>query len=141
MCAMAAMQFPIAMSRYLLHPGTREHELILDRIPGDIKHHWAEILRARGNEAVRILESTRNRFDPFYESAILRRMFGSTRSHFNCEQFIRDRRIVIVNLAKLGNLPVHLGNTLGSLIVNEVFETAYNMATIHGRQSVDRRTY
>ena len=137
LCAMAALAFPIGMSRYLLHPGTREHEAILERMPDDIRHHWAEILEAKGSEPTRILESTRNRFDPIYEAPQTRRMFGTNESRFDVERFIRERRIVIINVAKLGKLPQLLGSTIGSLIANEVFETAFNMATLYGKRSVE----
>ena len=137
MCAMALLDLPIAMSRYLLHPGTEEHKAILRRMPDEITFHWSEILNAKGNEAVRILESTRNRFDIFYEAPPARRMFGTFESRFNCERFIREKKIVIINTAKLGRIPTHLGNTIGSLFANEIFETAYNMATLHGKSSVD----
>lgn len=137
MCACAAMGFPLSMSRYLLHPGTQEHKAILERIPDEIRHHWEQILTAKGGEPTRILESVRNRFDPFYNSSILRRMFGSRTSRFDVEQFIRERRIVILNLAKLRRVPTKLGSTIGSLAVNEIFETAYNMSTLYGAQSVE----
>lgn len=137
MCACAAMGFPLSMSRYLLHPGTDEHKAILERIPEEIRHHWQEILNARGSEPTRILESVRNRFDPFYNSSILRRMFGARTSRFDVERFIRERRIVILNLAKLKRVPTKLGSTIGSLSVNEIFETAYNMATTLGRDAVE----
>ncbi len=137
MCSMAAMGYPISMSRYLLHPGSQEHTAILHKLPGELQHHWQEILKAKGGEAVRILESVRNRFDPFYEAPQARRMFGTFESRFDTERFIRERRIVIVNVAKLGRIPERLGNTLGSMILNEVFETAFNMATLHGRQAVE----
>lgn len=137
LCAMCALGYPISMSRFLLHPGTDEHKALLRRMPPDIQHHWAEILNAKGSEPTRILESTRNRFDPFYESVILRRMFGISESRFDVERLIRERRIVIVNLAKLGKLPMHLGGAIGALIANEVFETAFNMATLYGKQTVD----
>ena len=137
MCSMAAMGYPISMSRFLLHPGSQEHAAILNKLPEDIRHHWQEILNARGSEATRILESTRNRFDPFYESVVLRRMFGSTESHFDAERMIRERRIVIVNVAPMGRIPTQLGGTIGSLIVNEILETARNMTTQYGKKSVE----
>jgi hypothetical protein len=137
MCSMAAMGYPISMSRFLLHPGSEEHKALLRKLPADIQHHWQEILNARGSEATRILESTRNRFDPFYESVVLRRMFGSTESRFDAERMIRDRRIVIVNVAPMGRIPMQLGGTIGSLIVNEILETARNMTTQYGKKSVE----
>ena len=135
--AMAAMGLPLAMSRFLLHPGTQEHSAILQRLPDDISYHWAEILNARGSEPTRILESTRNRFDPIYEAPQTRRMFGTLDSRLDVERFIRERRIVILNVARLGRLPRLLGSTIGSLVANEVFETAWRMATLYGRSSVE----
>lgn len=135
--AAAAMGLPIAMCRYLLHPGTPEHAAILNRLPEQIRNHWLEILNARGSEAVRILESTRNRLDPFFQSVILRRMFGYRESRFDVQRMIRQRRIVIVNVAAYGKLAQHDGRTIGSLIVNEIFEKAFHMATTYGRAAVE----
>jgi len=136
-CAAAMMGLPIAMCKYLLHPGTQEHDAILSRIPGDIRSHWGEILNARGSEAVRILESTRNRLDPFFESTNLRRMFGSTHSLFDCERFIKDRRIVVLNLGKYGKIPSFVADTIGALALNEIVETASRLSTNKGKRAVD----
>ncbi len=136
--AIAALGLPLAMTRFLLHPGTQEHKRILEMIPGDIQYHWAEILSAKGGqEAVKILESTRNRFDPMYEAPQAKRMFSTLESGFDVERFIRDKRIVIVNLAKLGKLPKQLGSTIGSLMFNEVLETVFSMAVTQGREAVE----
>ncbi len=136
-CAAAMMGMPIAMCKHLLHPGTPEHEAILNRIPGDIRSHWSEILNARGSEAVRILESTRNRLDPFFESTNLRRMFGSTQSLFDCERFIKERKIVVLNLGKYGKIPGFVADTIGALALNEIVETASRLSTNEGKQAVD----
>lgn len=136
-CAAAMMGLPIAMCKHLLHPGSPEHEAILNRIPGDIRFHWNDILNARGSEAVRILESTRNRLDPFFESTNLRRMFGSTQSLFDCERFIKERRIVVLNLGKYGKIPGFVADTIGALALNEIVETASRLSTNEGKQTVD----
>jgi len=136
-CAAAMLGYPIAMCRYLLHPGQPEHEAILNQIPGDIRYHWQEILRARGSEATRILESARNRLDPFFESVNLRRMFGTRTSHFDCERFIRERKIVILNLGKYGKIPGFIADTIGGLALNEIVETANRLSTNEGRRVVD----
>lgn len=125
--AVARLQLPIAVCQYLLQPGSPEHDALLNRLPPDIKYEWHEILRSRGNEAIRILESTRNRLDPFFRSVILKRMFGSRRSHFDVERFIRERRIVILNLASYRRIPRHLSSTIGALALNEILETAMNL--------------
>ncbi|MEX1096266.1 MAG: FtsK/SpoIIIE domain-containing protein [Planctomycetales bacterium] len=136
-CAAAMLGLPIAMCRYLLHPGTPEHQAILARIPGEIRYHWQEILNARGSEATRILESTRNRLDPFFESVNLRRMFGTQTSRFDCERFIRERKIVVLNLGKYGKVPGFIADTIGGLVLNEIVETANRLSTNEGRQVVD----
>lgn len=137
MAAIAEMRLPIAVSKYLLHPGTEEHKAILRRLPDALRMRWLEILNAKGAESTRILESTRNRFDPIFEAPQTRRMLGVTNGKFDVERMIRGRKIVILNVAKLGKMPYMLGNTIGSLVLNEILETAFRMATVYGRQSVD----
>ncbi|MDP1796785.1 MAG: DUF87 domain-containing protein [Planctomycetaceae bacterium] len=136
-CAAAMMGLPIAMCQHLIHPGTDEHKAILQRIPGEIRTHWQEILNAKGSEPTRILESTRNRLDPFFESVNLRRMFGVTQSRFDCERFIRERKIVILNLGKYGRVPGFIADTIGALALNEIVETASRLATSEGRAVVE----
>ena len=126
--AAARRGHPIASCQYLLQPGSDEHNALLGQLPEDLQYEWKEILSARGNEAIRILESTRNRLDPFFRSVILRRMFGSRRNHFDVQRFIRERRIVILNLAGYGRVPRHLGSTIGGLAVNEILEGAAHLA-------------
>lgn len=126
--AVAALGYPISVCRYLLRPGTPEHQALLQKLPPELQAMWAEILQARGSEAVRILESTRNRLAPFFDSGILRRMFGATASHFDVRRFIEERRIVILNVASYNRLDPHIGHTIGGLAVNEIIQTARNMS-------------
>jgi len=126
--AAASMGLPIAACRYLLRPGTDEHEALLNRLPGELRHMWSEILRARGAESVRLLESTRNRLAPFFDSGILRRMFTCVESRFDVARFIHERRIVIFNLGSYGKLDLHIAQTIGGLAVNEILRSATNMS-------------
>lgn len=125
--AVARLQLPIAVCQYLLQPGSAEHDALLKILPPDLKYEWHEILSARGSEAIRILESTRNRLDPFFRSVILKRLFGSRKSHFDVERFITERRIVILNLASARRIPTQLTGAIGGLALNEILETAMNM--------------
>jgi hypothetical protein len=136
-CAAAEMGFPISICRFLLHPGSEHHRAIINQIPGETGNQWQQILSAQGGEAVRILESTRNRLDPFFESPNLRMMFGVQQNRFDCERMIRERKIVIVNLAKQGSVPGFISETLGALMLNEIFETAGRLAVTEGRKVVD----
>ncbi len=99
----------------------------MERLPRDLQAMWTEILTARGSEAIKLLESTRNRLAPFFESGILRRMFGSVENSFDVRRFILDRKIVIVNLKSFGRLDAHIADAIGGFIVNEVLQSAMNM--------------
>ena len=125
--ALARLGLPIAMSQYLLHPGSHEHKALLRILPTDLRYEWEDILRAKGGEAIKILDSTRNRLEPFFRSVILKRMFGSRVSRFDVERFIQERRIVILNLASYRRVPQHLASTIGALALNEILETALSM--------------
>jgi len=124
--AAAAMGLPLAACRYLLRPGTDEHEAVLRRLPQELRYMWSEILRSK-SEAIRQLESTRNRLAPFFDSGILRRMFSCTESRFDVERFIRERRIVVLNVRSFRKLDLHIAQTIGGLAVNEIIRTATDM--------------
>ncbi len=134
--AVARLQLPMANCQYLLQPGSLEHEALLKILPPEVKYEWLEILNSRGSEAIKTLDSTRNRLDPFFRSVILKRMFGSRRSSFDVSRLITERRVVIINLAGQRRLPPHLSGTLGALILNEIMESAMSMPS-----NVVRPTY
>jgi hypothetical protein len=125
--AVAAMGLPLVACQYLLRPGTDEHVAILRRLPKELQQMWGEILHSK-HEAVRILESTRNRLAPFFDCGILRRMFSCVESRFDVARFIRERRIVILNVGSYGKLDRHIAQTIGGLAVNEIIRTAMNMS-------------
>ncbi len=125
--ALAAMGLPIAASRWLLRPGTPEHAALLTRLPNSLRAMWAEILTARGSEALRQLESTRSRLALFADCGILRRMFGVTENRFDVSKFIEGRKVVIVNLGSSDTLDPQIARTIGGFVVNEVIQTAMSM--------------
>lgn len=136
-CAAAHIGIPISFCRYLLQPKSDYHTAILERMPKDLKEDWLELLDPRNSQNTgRVLDSTRNRLDPYFRCEILMYMFGIWQGRMDMQQTIDDRRIVAFNLAPLGALPGFIGDTIGSLYLNQVFETAANMATIRGVASV-----
>lgn len=136
-CAAADLGLPISVCRYLLHPGTDYHDAIVRRIAPETLYQWQQILHARGGEAVRILESTRNRLDPFFESPNLKYMFGTQQNRFDCQKLIKDRKIVIFNLARFQKVPGFICDTIGSLVLNEIFEAASSLTMNEGKQAVE----
>ncbi len=125
--ALAAMGLPIAASRWLLRPGTAEHAALIARLPDSLRAMWAEILTARGGEALKQLESTRSRLALFADCGILRRMFGVTENRFDVSRFIEDRKVVIVNLGSADTLDPQIARTIGGFVVNEVIQTAMGL--------------
>lgn len=135
--AMARLGLPIRMAEFLLHPGSPEHSAILRKLPDDCRFHWSEILNARGSESVRILESTRNRLRPFSQVPQLRRCLTVPGNRFDVERMIKERRIVIVNLSGRGKMSLQSSSTIGGLMLNEIFETAFKISSTEGRHVVD----
>ena len=98
------LQIPISMAKYLIHNEYDEHRCLLGRLPVSIQQEWNELLRVRGSEPTRILESTRNRLHPFFESDVLRLIFSTWESRLHIDEWIRDRKIVIFDLGDHGVL-------------------------------------
>ena len=137
MMAMAALGLPISHCQYLLQPGSEEHKAILHLLPPALQAQWMEILKAKGAEPTRILESTRNRWYPLYTAPQTRRMFGVPHGRLDIERIISEKLNVIINVAGGGAVPKMLGETIGALILNEIFETAFRMTAQRGAGAVD----
>ena len=58
-------------------------------------------------------------------------------SLFDCEQFIKQRKIVVLNLGQYGKIPGFVADTIGALALNEIVETASRLSTNEGKQAVD----
>lgn len=126
--AAAQLGLTIADCVHFLMPGSDYHGALLDALPQSLQAEWRDITQARSSqEAIRILDSSRNRLKPYFESDILRRMFGATESRFKVEQFMREGKIVLIDLAPRNRLAGQLANTIGALILNEVIATARNL--------------
>ena len=125
--AAAQLGLTIADCGHLLMPGSPYHKPLLGLLPERLRAEWAEVAESRSAEAMRILDSSRNRLKPYFESDILRRMFGTTENRLDIEQFMRDRKIVLIDLAPRNRLGSQLANTIGALVLNEILATARNL--------------
>ena len=54
-------------------------------------------------------------------------MFSSSHNYLDVLRWMRERRIVVINLAPLGVLPETIADTIGGLVVNEVFSVARSL--------------
>jgi len=125
--AAAQLGLTIADCVHFLMPGSPFHEPLLALLPPRLQAEWREITTSRSSEATRILESSRNRLKPYFESDILRRMFGGSESRLDVRRFMAEGKIVIVDLAPRNRLSTQLGNTIGALLINEVLATARSL--------------
>jgi hypothetical protein len=124
MWAAAQLGLTVADTAHLLIPGSPFHEPLVRALPERLRSEWVEVLCARGGEATRILDSTRNRMKPFHESGILRRMFGSVQNRLDAGRFMREGKILILDLSPRGRLSGPEANAIASLTVNEFLAAA-----------------
>lgn len=111
---------------HFLYEHSPFHLGLIDALPIDIQREWLQILTNK-NQADIQLESTRNRLKPFFVSNVLKWMFSSATSHFDIVNWMRQKKIVIVNLAPKGKIANLDADTIGGLIVNEVLSIARSL--------------
>ena len=87
---------------------------------------WRDLLEAKGGDAARILDSTRNRMKPFYDGA-LHGMFSSEHNRLDTLRFMREQKIVVLCLAPENRLSPQDQNTIAGLTVNEFLATARSL--------------
>ena len=110
---------------FLLNVRAPEHEPLIQRLKGRVRHEFDEIHKARNSEALRQLESANNRWGIFSESPHLRRMTTSLRNHLDMIKFRLQKKIVIVDLSP-GNsqLTSMVADGIAGMIVNEIVSSA-----------------
>ena len=97
--AAAQLCLTIADCVHFLMPGSPHHLPLLNMLPERLAAEWTEITQSRGQESLRILDSSRNRLRPYFDSDILRRMFGARESRLDVQRMMREGRIVIIDLS------------------------------------------
>lgn len=125
--AAAQLGLTIADCVHLLMPGSPYHTQLLQCLPDALRHEWSDLIGTRSAEVSRILESSRNRLKPFFESPILRQMFGSTTNRLDMGRFMQQGKIVVLNLAPGNRLPEQVADAIGGLVINEVLTTARSL--------------
>jgi hypothetical protein len=111
---------------HFLTPGSTIHSTLVSLLPEQLQHEWQE-LKGNNSEISRILESTRNRLKPYFENDILRRMFSGTRNRLDILKFMKQGKILLVNLAPQNRLSPQVSDAIGGLIINEVLATARSL--------------
>lgn len=125
--AAAQLGLTISDCDHLLLPGSKFHKPLLSVLPQRLHAEWSELLNSRSGEVLRTLDSSRNRLKPYFESDVLRRMFGSTQNRLNVRRFMEQRRIVLLDLSQGDRLSLQLTDAIGSLVLNELLATARSL--------------
>ena len=124
--AAAQLGLTIADCVHFLMPGSGFHRQLLDILPQSLQDEWNDIGKST-TEMSRILDSSRNRLRPFFASPVLRQMFGMTENKLDMFRFMREGKIVILNLAPNNRLPEHVADAIGGLVINEVLTSARSL--------------
>ncbi len=127
--AAAQLGLTVADCAHLLMPGSPLHDPMLRLLPAMLQAEFREIQQARGGEVGRMLEAPRNRLKPFFENPILRAIFGSTRSNLDVLRFMREGRIVLVNLAPQNRLSGQVSDAYGAMLLNEILAVLRSQPT------------
>jgi hypothetical protein len=126
--AAAQIGLTVADCNHFVMPGSKYHAGLMQAIPDRLRDEWHDVLKNPNSQhAGQILDSTRNRLKPYFESDILRRMFGSTESRLDVARMMREAKIVIVDLSPQGRLFETVADTIGALLLNEVLATARSL--------------
>jgi hypothetical protein len=129
--ACALLKLTIADSVHLLLPGSNYHRPLLDALPPRLKAEWNELLHSHSGEVLRMLESARNRLKPFHEFPALRYMFGTTDNHLDVQRFMREGKIILLNLSPGNRIPDQVADAIGGLVLNEVLSTARSLPPVN----------
>lgn len=122
--ACALLGLTIADSAHLLLPGSPYHRPLLALLPDRLRHEWQELIDARSAEVARMLESARNRLKPFFDCPPLRSMFGATTNRLDIPRFMREGKIVLLNLRSGNRIPEQIADAIGGLVIHEALTTA-----------------
>lgn len=125
--AAAQLGLTISDCNHLLLPGSQYHKPLLEALPDALRSEWSELLDSRSSEVLRTLDSSRNRLKPYFESDVLRRMFGSTENRLDIRRFMEQRRILLIDLSQENRLSLQLADAIGGLVLNEVLATARSL--------------
>jgi hypothetical protein len=121
----AELGLALSDSYHFLEPNeSTYHAALIERLSPRLQAKWNEIHAGPKGRVLEVLDSTRNRMEPFFASPVLRRIFGATDAALEMHALRRDARIVLLNLNPGDVLDLQLADTIGSVFLNELFRSA-----------------
>ena len=124
--SVAHLGLPLSFANYLIYPGCSEFEAMFRKLTPELQNQWSEIQGVSPNQLSTLLESTRNRLQPF-TSGVLKNTFALNQNNFDVQRFIEERNIVVVNLAGFDRLSTEVKRSYGAFVVNQVISTVRSM--------------
>lgn len=125
--AAAQLGLTIADCAHFLMPGSELHKPLIAALPDLLRAEWEHIYASRSGDEARTLESTRNRLKPYFDCPPLRQMFAGTESRLDVLRFMREGKIVVLNLAPYNRLPELNANAIGGMVINEIISVARSL--------------
>lgn len=90
-----------------------------------VRNEWEWITAMKGDKREERLESTFNRIREFVGHEVLRLIVGQYTKTVDFADVLRERKIVLVNLAKQNTISEDNQHLLGTLLVNELITAAF----------------
>lgn len=125
--AVQQLGLTISDSVHLVLPRSEHHTAMLDALPNELQAEWKELTSSNSGEVLRALDSTRNRLHPFYHFPNLAYTFGSSRNYVDMERFMREKKIVILDLSPQNRISPQIADTYAGLFFNELLTTARSL--------------
>jgi len=117
---------PVEAVRYFLSPRHFHiRDAIIDRIESEnIKDQWLMMTENKRPEAyLNIVESTANRLFKFLTNQTVKRIIGTPENAIDVQKIINQRGTLLVNLQPSFSFSQEAARIIGTLLVNEIWET------------------
>lgn len=117
---------PIAAVRFFLSPRhIQQRDEIINRIQSEtIKDQWLMLTANKRPESyLNMVESTANRLFKFLTQQTVKRIIGSSENALDIQKIVDSRGTLLVNLQAGATFSQESSRIIGTLLVNEIWET------------------
>jgi len=104
----------------LTNPAFRRYVTSRDSLPPQLRDYWRRFDQLSDAERAQAIGPVLNKVEAFTHRVPIRLLLGQS-AGVNFEDIFRERKVVLVNLAK-GELGSETGNLLGALVVSELWK-------------------
>lgn len=135
--ALVSCGLTLVQAQHLVNPGPSSmRTAICARIANPrIRAEWEWLESMKFDKREERIESTLNRIKPFVEHEIIRPILGQHTKTLDFPAILRDRKILLVNLARQNSISEDNQHLLGTLLVNELMTAAF------GRRQQERTPF